>query len=128
MPFQFSAYNSVSTVVRSMTVFFLKLKPYKSIIVSATLYLPQSLSMRSRFFSSSSANFALDLTPSPDFCDFSTMPHALSTNDGTVSCFSCFGISTRVQYCVSNRITSCKRENNIIKKKKKNDFRKSNYN
>lgn len=81
------------------------------------LYLPQSLSMRSRFFSSSSANFALDLTPSPDFWDFSTMPHALSTNDGTVSCFSCFGISTSVQYCVSNRITSYERVNNLIKKR-----------
>lgn len=73
--------------------------------------LPQSLSMRSRFFSSSSAIFADDLTPSPDFCDFSTIPQALSTNDGTVSCFSCLGISTNVQYCVSNRITSCAKKN-----------------
>lgn len=67
---------------------------------------PQSLSTRSLFFSSSSFCLAVDLTPSPDFCDFSTMPHALSTNDGTVSCFSCLGISTSVQYCVSSRMTS----------------------
>lgn len=54
----------------------------------------------------SSANFADVLTPSPDFCVFSIMAQARRTNAGTVSCFSCFGMSTKVQYCVSSLITS----------------------
>lgn len=65
-----------------------------------------SRSMRSRLSCASSASFADVFTPSPDFCVFSMMAHARSTKAGTVSCFSCFGISTSVQYCVSKRITS----------------------
>uniref|UniRef100_A0A182INM0 Uncharacterized protein n=1 Tax=Anopheles atroparvus TaxID=41427 RepID=A0A182INM0_ANOAO len=62
---------------------------------------------------SSSASLADVLTPSPDFCDFSIMLQARSTKAGTVSSFSCFGISTSVQYCVSSRMTSCRNERKI---------------
>lgn len=69
-------------------------------------YSLSNLSILSRFSCASSASFAEVLTPSPDFWVFSIIAHALNTNAGTVSCFSCFGMSTKVQYCVSNRITS----------------------
>uniref|UniRef100_A0A8W7PM68 Uncharacterized protein n=1 Tax=Anopheles coluzzii TaxID=1518534 RepID=A0A8W7PM68_ANOCL len=56
-----------------------------------------SRSIRSRRSAASSASLADVFTPSPDFCDFSIMLQARSTNAGTVSSFSCFGISTSVQ-------------------------------
>ena len=81
-------------------------------IVSLTSYAyDHSLSRRSilsRLFSASSASFAEVFTPSPDFCVFSMIAHARRTKAGTVSCFSCLGISTKVQYWVSRRITSCR--------------------
>lgn len=103
-------FKDVSIIIYTCKYICIEVTIYCSITyhrISGNRCLPQSRSMRSRFFSSSSACLAADLTPSPDFCDFSTIPHALSTNDGTVSCFSCLGISTSVQYCVSNRMTSC---------------------
>jgi len=62
--------------------------------------------MRSRLVSASSARRAEVFTPSPLLWVFSMMEQARNTKAGTVSCFSCLGISTSVQYCVSSLITS----------------------
>lgn len=91
-------------------------------------YSLSSLSMRSLLVSASSARRAEVFTPSPLLWVFSMMEQARSTKAGTVSCFSCLGISTSVQYCVSSLITSWKgktvgssgyRHNDGKKKKKK---------
>lgn len=71
-------------------------------------YSLSSLSMRSLLVSASSARRAEVFTPSPLLWVFSMMEQARSTKAGTVSCFSCLGISTSVQYCVSSLITSWK--------------------
>lgn len=75
-----------------------------------TEYSLSSLSMRSLLVSASSARRAEVFTPSPLLWVFSMMEQARSTKAGTVSCFSCLGISTSVQYCVSSLITSWKDE------------------
>lgn len=64
--------------------------------------------MRSLLVSASSARRAEVFTPSPLLWVFSMMEQARNTKAGTVSCFSCLGISTSVQYCVSSLITSWK--------------------
>jgi len=69
-------------------------------------YSLSSLSIRSRLVSASSARRAEVFTPSPLLWVFSMMEQARNTKAGTVSCFSCLGISTSVQYCVSSLITS----------------------
>lgn len=84
----------------------LRMSQYVQINVISFLSLPFSLSILSRLSAASSASLAEVLTPSPDFCVFSMMAHARSTNAGTVSAFSCRGISTNDQYWVSSRITS----------------------
>lgn len=71
-------------------------------------YSLSSLSMRSLLVSASSARRAEVFTPSPLLWVFSMMEQARRTKAGTVSCFSCLGISTSVQYCVSSLITSWK--------------------
>ena len=76
--------------------------------LSYSEYSLSSLSMRSLLVSASSARRAEVFTPSPLLWVFSMMEQARSTKAGTVSCFSCLGISTSVQYCVSSLITSCK--------------------
>jgi len=73
---------------------------------SCLKYSLSSLSMRSRLVSASSARRAEVFTPSPLLWVFSIMEQARNTKAGTVSCFSCLGISTSVQYCVSSLITS----------------------
>lgn len=92
------------------------LPPAKSTIITTldndrlphSEYSLSSLSIRSLLVSASSARRAEVFTPSPLLWVFSMMEQARSTKAGTVSCFSCLGISTSVQYCVSSLITSWK--------------------
>lgn len=100
----------LSIKVSEVSPHFLRFTAQIWLQIEVTWCAPSSLSLRSRFFSSSSAMRADALVLSPDFWLFSMMEQARSTNDGTVSCFSCLGMSTSVQYCVSNRITSWERE------------------
>lgn len=80
----------------------------QAIDYSCLEYSLSSLSIRSLLVSASSARRAEVFTPSPLLWVFSMMEQARNTKAGTVSCFSCLGISTSVQYCVSSLITSWK--------------------